>query len=175
MKFCICAGHSNSDPGAVSSYKESELVTELRNIVALKLRDRGHEVLTDGSGSDNKPLSTAISLVKAEKATAVELHFNASANSFAKGVETISLSKDKITSQRISQNIASVLGTSTRGDKGWKTQEESARGKLGFVQAGGMIVEVCFLSNPTELQKYLATKWLVAEAIVRGLLNEDSQ
>lgn len=173
MKFVICAGHSNKDPGAVTTYTESELVTELRNIVAKKLRDRGHEVVTDGTGNINDDLKTAIALVNTHKADlAVDLHFNASSNSAAKGVECIALVKHRGVAQRISKNIAGVLKTTVRGDNGWKTQEESARGKLGFVNAGGVIVEVCFLSNPVEMDNYISTKWLVAEAIVKGLLDE---
>ena len=174
MKFVICAGHSNTDPGAVTTlYKESELVTELRNIVAKKLRDRGHEVVTDGTGNINEDLKTAIRYAKANPdALAVDLHFNAAGSSSAKGVESIALVKHSGVAQRISKNIAGVLKTTVRGDNGFKTQEESARGKLGFVNAGGVIVEVCFLSNPEEMKNYIETKWLVAEAIVKGLLNE---
>ena len=68
MKFVICAGHSNSDPGAVrNDVTESALAVELRKIVALKLRNVGHEVYTDGTdgseNSENLPLNDALALV----------------------------------------------------------------------------------------------------------------
>ena len=130
---------------------ESALAVELRKIVALKLRNLGHEVYTDGTeNSENLPLNDAIALVKKHNCTALELHFNASASPSANGVECLGLVKDKKLCQNISNGIAGVLGSKVRGDNGFKTQEESARGKLGFVNAGGIIVETMFLSNDIE-------------------------
>ena len=168
MKFTITAGHSNIDSGAVGNgFKEAELATELRNIVALKLRELGHTVVTDGTGTVNQPLTTAISLIRGS-AVAVEIHFNAATPS-AKGVETIALPKDKTLAQRLSQAIAGVLETPVRGDKGFIDQTKSARGRLGYVNRGGLIIEVCFITNKTEMAFYNDRKWLVASAIARTL------
>ena len=172
MKFVICAGHSNKDPGAVrNDVTESALAVELRKIVALKLRNLGHEVYTDGEGLKdlNLPLNDAIALVKKHNCTALELHFNAAAPN-ANGVECLGLNKDKKLCQSIAKGIAGVLGSKVRGDNGFKTQEESARGKLGFVGAGGIIVETMFLSNETEYLNYTSKVWLVAQAIVDSLV-----
>ena len=79
-------------------------------------------------------------------------------------METISLPKDKALAQRISQAIARVMGARLRGDAGWIDQSKSARGRLGFVNAGGLIVELFFISNPAELAAWDAKKWLVASA-----------
>lgn len=169
MKFVICAGHSDKDPGAVrNDVTESALAVELRKIVALKLRNLGHEVYTDGEG--NLPLNDAIALVKKHNCTALELHFNAACSPSASGVECLGLNKDKKLCQSIAKGIAGVLGSKVRGDNGFKTQEESARGKLGFVGAGGIIVETMFLSNETEYLNYTSKVWLVAQAIVDALV-----
>lgn len=163
----ISAGHSNKDSGAVfGKVFEASLAVELRNIVLSKLRaSTKYNVISDGTGSINEDLNAAIA--KAKKSDiAIEFHFNASSNAAAKGVETIGLAKDKALCQAISQAIVGVTGDSVRGDKGYISQESSARGKLGFVNAGGVIVEVCFGSNPASMAKYNDTKWLVAQAIV---------
>ena len=168
MKFTITAGHSNVDSGAIGNgFKEAELATELRNIVAVKLREMGHTVVTDGTGTTNQPLTTAISLIK-QSTVAVEMHFNA-ATPTAKGVETIALPKDKLLAQKLSQAIAGVLGTSIRGDAGFIDQTKSARGRLGYINAGGLIIETCFISNANEMAIYQAKKWLVASAIAKTL------
>ena len=168
MKFTITAGHSNTDPGAVGNgFKEAELAAELRNIVALKLRALGHTVVTDGTGTVNQPLTTAIALIRGS-AVALEIHFNA-ATPTAKGVETIALPKDKALAQKLSQAIAAVLETPVRGDKGFIDQTKSARGKLGYINAGGLIIETCFISNANEIAVYQAKKWLVASAIAKTL------
>ncbi len=168
-KFVITAGHSNTDPGAVANgRKEADIACEMRNMVALKLRQRGHTVTTDGAGGINLPLTDAIRLVR-DGYPAIEFHCNAAAAATATGVETIGRMRDKLAAQRISKAIGDVLGLRLRGDKGWIDQSQSARGRLGFVQAGGMIVELFFLTNTADLAAWDARKWLVATAVVDAL------
>ena len=171
MRFVVTAGHSNVDPGAVTNgEKEADIAVELRNIIALKLKDLGHVCITDGVGSENQTLSEAMKLIGSN--LAIELHCNASTNISARGVESISLPRRKIVSQKLSKAIADVTGDKIRGDNGWIDQSKSARGKLGFVNNGGIIVELFFLSNNESLQTYEAKKWLVAQAIVDVLVKE---
>ena len=161
----LTAGHSDYDPGAVGNGKtEAGIARELRNIVASKLRGVGERVITDGEPAVNKPLRDAIALIPQGR-VAVELHCNAATSPAAGGVECISLPKDKLLSQRLSRAVARVLELRVRGDGGWIDQSQSARGKLGYVSAGGLILEVFFISNPAEMAVYQARKWLVAQAI----------
>lgn len=166
----ITAGHSNTDPGAVANgLREATLATELRDIVASKLRDKGFAVITDGSKGDNKPLADAIKLIPRGD-VAIEIHFNAASAATASGVETIAPPKHKILAQRLSRAIAGVTGSKLRGDAGYIDQSQSARGRLGYVSAGGLIVEVAFITNKSEMAAYQAKKWLVASAIVEELI-----
>ena len=161
----LTAGHSDIDPGAVSNGRtEANIARELRNIVANKLRGAGERVITDGEPASNKPLKDAIALIPQGR-VAVELHCNAAASPAAGGVETIALPRDKALAQRLSAAVARVLGIKVRGDRGWIDQSQSARGRLGYVSAGGLILEVFFISNPAEMAVYQARKWLVAQAI----------
>lgn len=166
----VTAGHGGSDPGAVAGRVcERDLMTELRDIVALKLREGGHTVKTDGARWQNLPLVHALTLVPGS-AWAVELHTNASANPAATGVEVVSMPADKGRAQRLAQAIAKVLGLRVRGEAGWIDQTQSARGRLAFVRAGGMVAECFFLSNPVDLATYQERKWLVASAIASVLV-----
>lgn len=165
----ITAGHSNSDPGAVNSKtKESELVTNFRNAVSHYLREYGVQVKNDGTGSKNDPLSSAIKLISGSD-VAVEFHMNAAASKQANGVEAISLPHDKKLAQDLSAAIANTLGSRLRGDKGWIDQSKSARGRLGYVNAGGLIVELGFISNDDELARFNARYWLAAKAVAKVL------
>ena len=137
--FVLTAGHSDTDPGAVADgYTEAKLMTALRDRTANVLRGWGHTVIEDGADGQNLPLQHAISL-SPRGALAVELHTNAAANPRAAGVETIALPKDKVLAQRLSAGVADVLGLRLRGDKGWIDQSQSARGRLGYINAGGLI------------------------------------
>lgn len=169
MRFAVTAGHGGSDPGVVAgAVCERDLMTELRDIVAGKLRGKGAEVRTDGARRQNLPLVHALTLVPGSD-WAVELHANASPNPAATGVEVVAMPKDKARAQRLAQAIANVLGLRVRGDAGWIDQTATARGRLGFVRAGGMVVECFFISNPVDLATYQERKWLVAGAIAAVL------
>lgn len=166
----ITAGHSNTDPGAVNGkVKEADLVTNFRNAVSFYLRDAGVQVKNDGTGSQNDPLSSAIKLIKGSS-VAVEFHMNAATSKQANGVETIALPKDKKLAQDLSAAVASALGSRLRGNDGWIDQSQSARGSLGYINAGGLIVELGFISNEAELAAYQARYWIAAKAVAKVLI-----
>ena len=167
--YTVTAGHDHKRRGvAVDGYQEEVLMAELRNTIAVKLRARGHTVRTDGEGLANLPLPHALTLIPGAH-TAIELHTNAAANPAALGVEVYSLPKHKAKAQALAQSIATVLQTRVRGDGGWVDQSKSQHGSLGWVRAGGLLIEVFFLTNPAERAAYLARVWLVASAIVDTL------
>lgn len=163
--IAVTAGHGGSDPGAVAhGVTERDLMTELRDILAIKLREQGHKVRTDGARWQNLPLVHALTLVPGAD-LAIELHTNAATNPAATGVEVVAMPRDKAKAQLLAKAIAHTLGLRVRGDGGWIDQTQTARGRLGFVRAGGMVVEAFFISNKGDLDAYLAKKWLVASAI----------
>lgn len=166
--YFVSAGHSNSDPGAVrGAVKEADIAVAVRNAVVEKLKAAGKTVTMDGAGQVNEPLADAIKRIKTARVS-IEIHCNASENTAASGAETIALPSQKKLAQALSASIATALGTKVRGDAGWIDQSQSARGKLGFVNNGGLIVELFFLSNPKELASFNVDK--VASAIAATLL-----
>lgn len=171
----ITAGHSNSDPGAVNGkIKEADLVTNFRNAVSFYLREAGIQVKNDGTGSQNDPLSSAIKLIKGSS-VAVEFHMNAATSKQANGVETIALPKDKKLAQDLSAAVVTALGSRLRGNNGWIDQSQSARGSLGYINAGGLIVELGFISNEAELAAYQARYWIAAKAVAKVLIDYESR
>ena len=170
----VTAGHNNSDPGAVNGkFKEAELVTKFRNAVAHYLSSAGVSIKTDGIGTKNDPLSSAVKLIKGSS-VAVEFHMNAASSKSAYGIETIALSKDKKLAQELSKAVSDALNSKLRGDNGWIDQSQSARGKLAFVSNGGLIVELGFISNEAELQMFHDNYWLAAKAVAKILVSYDS-
>ncbi|WP_212387283.1 N-acetylmuramoyl-L-alanine amidase [Acinetobacter junii] len=166
----VTAGHSSSDPGAVNGkIKESELVTNFRNAVAFYLREAGLATKTDGTNSRNDPLSSALKLIKGSS-IAVEFHMNAAASKQANGIETIALPRDKKLAQDLSAAVATALGSRLRGDNGWIDQSKSARGSLAYINAGGLIVELGFISNEAELAAFQARYWIAAKAVAKVLI-----
>lgn len=176
---CVTAGHSNTgkiDSGAVTTVggkliKEADLAVKLRNAI-LHYLQQDKEITTrcDGYGQVNLELKEAIKLIKFSDA-AVEIHFNSSTNKTANGVECIALPKDKVLAQNLSKAVAKVTGSRLRGTEGFITQEDSARGKLGYVNAGGCILEVSFLSNDQELETFNQKYWLIGKEISQVLID----
>ena len=169
----VTAGHSNKDPGAVNGkFKEAELVSQFRNAVAYYLREAGIQYKTDGVGILNQDLNAAIKLIKGSS-VAVEFHMNAATSKQANGVETIALPKDKKLAQDLSKAVADAFGSRLRGDNGWIDQSQSARGKLGFISNGGLIVELGFISNEEELFQFNARYWSAAKAVAVILIKHE--
>ena len=175
----VTSGHSNIskvDSGAVTTVdgklvKEADLAVKLRNAILHYLQqDKGITTRCDGYGTVNLELKEAIKLIKGSDA-AVEIHFNSSTNKTANGVECIALAKDKVLAQKLSAAVAKVTGSRLRGVGGHITQEDSARGKLGYVSAGGCILEVAFLSNSSELQTFEEKYWLIAKEVAQVLID----
>ncbi|NNH01671.1 N-acetylmuramoyl-L-alanine amidase [Acinetobacter sp. ANC 5414] len=170
----VTAGHSNSDPGAVNGkFNEADLAAKFRNAVAYYLREAGIQYKTDGVGITNQNLNAAIKLIKGSS-VAVEFHMNAAASKQANGIETIALPKDKKLAQDLSKAVADVFGSRLRGDNGWIDQSQSARGKLGFISNGGLIVELGFISNEAELAQFNAKYWTAAKAVAMVLIKYEN-
>lgn len=169
MKITVTAGHGENDPGACRNGAiERDLMTELRDLVSDRLLDAGHTVRNDGKRWQNLPLVHAMTLVPGS-AWAVELHTNSNDDPRATGVEVVSMPADKLRAQRLARAIGEALGMRLRGEGGWIDQTQTARGKLGFVRVGGMVVETFFISNPADLATYQARKLVLAAAIARVL------
>ena len=127
------------------------------------------DVITDGSGSTNQPLNQVVKMIKGTN-LAVEFHLNAAANKSAKGIEALSQVRDRKISQEMCKAIHQVTGFPLRGDNGWKPENAGQHSKLAFVSGGGIILELFFISNDTELKYFLANYWLIAKAVAQVII-----
>lgn len=165
MGIYISAGHSNSDPGAVANgRKEADIAVEFRNIVSFYLHKMKVIHGTDGQGTENLPLK--IAAANAKRATlAVEFHCNAGPTT-ATGVEVLAGPNRKNMASALCALIAETIDIRNRG---FKPENSGQHKRLAFVQAGGMIVELLFITNPRDLAKYDARKWVLGKAVAEFL------
>jgi N-acetylmuramoyl-L-alanine amidase len=162
----ISAGHSNTDPGAVAfGRKEADIAAEVRNIVSFYLTRAGVAHELDGNGTDNLPLAATVKKSRRHQVS-VEFHCNASNNGAATGCEVLCAPKDNTLAAKICNAIASSLGIRNRGVK---PENAGQHHRLAFVQAGGMVVELFFITNRNDLAQYDARKWLLGKAIAEVL------
>ena len=162
----LSAGHSNTDPGAVAQgRREADIAVEFRNMVSFYLMREGVPHVTDGKGTDNYPLKEAAKMAALHD-FAVEFHCNAAASHKAGGAEVLAGKDDMGLAAKLSEAIATALKIPNRGAK---PENAGQHHRLAFVQAGGVIVELFFLTSPTDLKAYYDRKWLAAQAVAEVL------
>jgi len=164
----IAAGHSYSDPGASGhGYTEADIVLDLRDRLCKALRARGVVIGMDGEKGENLPLRQAVEMAK-EYDEAIELHCNAFTDPGATGVET--LGESSTLAYAICDTVSSTLGIANRGTKGEGSGQHS---RLAFVgQADGLIVELFFITNKDDLDRYFKYKDELVAALADTLADQ---
>lgn len=167
--YIISAGHSLSDPGAVSRVSTGDPSGSTKEVTESSLnilyRDSLVEYLRNTlqkrvvTPVDTFSLKQTLEYAKMfpEGTLAVELHFNSASNPEASGIEVFYHGGNKRCQQianRVSEGISKVLFQKNRGAK---PSERSARGRLGFVDdlRDAILIEIGFMSNEEELWKFL--------------------
>jgi N-acetylmuramoyl-L-alanine amidase len=163
----ISAGHSEVDPGAMAfGRREADIAVEFRNMVAFYLQRESVPFGMDGTGTTNLPLREAASMARRYD-IAAEFHCNAASSENATGVEVLSAPEQKELAQRLSAAIANALGIVNRGAK---PESAGQHRKLAFVQSGGVIVELFFITCARDLRRYDERKWVAAKAVADTLI-----
>lgn len=162
----ISAGHSSADPGAAANgTTEAKVVLEFRDLVAFYLEKEGIVFGCDGEKGENLPLVEAAKRAK-QYDIAVEFHLNAGPDT-ATGVETLSDPKNYPLASVLCETVASLLFIKNRGAKPENSGQHS---RLAFVQSGGIILELFFITNKKDLEAYEDKKWLLAKLVASALI-----
>jgi len=169
-KLFLSAGHSPTEPGAWGNgYKEELLAIGFRDILVTELKALGvNPTIDDNSNALKKTLAYFKNMVSSDSIV-VDIHWNSSSNPTATGVETLipaeySSFEYKLASL-ISSEIANTLGIRMRGTNGVKTEADSHHGRLGWMRLNGenILIEMCFISNASDMQKYQQNKYNLAK------------
>jgi N-acetylmuramoyl-L-alanine amidase len=180
-KIYLSAGHSSKigknslgktiDNGASGNgYSEGILTAELRKLVAEELIKLGIKPITDTDDSIFTQTINYFRNLTDSKSIVCEFHWN-SANPQAKGTETLIPAKytefEWKLAEALSDVVASTLNIPLRGKKGVKTEIESAHKKLLWMSLTGenVLMEICFISNKSEMESYQKNKEILAKKI----------
>lgn len=166
MACYISAGHHLKDPGAIGVHqqKEATLTMQFRDLVVPILKAKGVKVITD---NDNETLAQYLTRIQPGSASVVcEYHFDAFNGKASGCTVLIADGADKNCidyATELAHTTANILGIPNRGVK---KQSESARGKLGLMREKGIValVELCFIDNESDMQKFHASKVALASA-----------
>ena len=161
----VSAGHSTvkpKDSGATGNgFTEANETLKMRDAVAKILRGKKLTVLTDGEDGESESLKKAIALVK-KADVAVEIHFNSNKNSGANGIEVLAKKNHKALAQKLAGAVERATKLKLRGDKGYAADDSGQHKRLGFCNAGGLSLEVCFITNLDDMKAYQANSSKIA-------------
>ena len=144
-------------------------MTDLRNRVKVILESDGYTVITDGKGEENLILSKAVALIPTGE-FAIELHLNAAESTQAHGIEALAKSGLKSKGQILCESISNDMGYTIRGlEGGWKSTDSGQHSRLAYCEAGGIILELFFISNKEELDSYINDPDKVSRAIATAI------
>lgn len=158
-KIYLTAGHRGGTTGAnYNGIKEAEETIWLRNEIAERLRNKGVEVMLD---NDSASLSEVIATINEDcKPTdiCVDLHFNAVANPSANGTEVFKPFNATDTEIEVAEDLlyatCMVLATKNRGVKREGEGTHQRLAMLSDIRCNSVLLEVCFISNIADANKY---------------------
>lgn len=169
-KTAVRGGHNFQATGANGHLNEVVEDRKVKDAVIKYLKQLGHEVLdvtpsNMASGADLKFGTSKANNWGAD--LFVSIHFNSAVNKDAKGTEVLVYSKFD-TAQRVVNKIAG-LGFTNRGLK----VEGNKWHELRETNMSAMIVEVCFVSNKADSDKYKSVGYdAIGKAIAEGIANK---
>lgn len=166
MAIYISAGHHKKDPGAIGNgLREADLTMKVRDrVIEILMGINGGEIAVDNKpwriikDDDNETLAEYLQRIKpGSGSVVVEFHFDAAANPDATGTSTFYADDASLDSRNFAKDMAEagarIMGIRNRGAQ---NEKDSHRGRLGLVHEPGIncLVEVCFITNPYDIQKF---------------------
>ena len=164
----IGAGHGGTDSGAVGNgFIERDLAIEFRNLLVSELKKLSVNCIVD---PDSNKLVDSLAYFKKyfnPDSINIDIHWNAGPPA-ATGTEVLINTNATLFEKQLGGKIAEAIETILNiKNRGLKTELDSARGKLGWMHQLGRnyIIEMCFISNKTDMDKYQANKQKLAKAM----------
>lgn len=175
MSCFISAGHHKKDPGAIANgLREADLTVRVRDAVVKLVREKGYTVITD---DDAETLAEYLHRIKpGEGSVVVEFHFDAAANPDATGTSTFYADEAGLDSRRFAADMAIAASNTLKiRNRGAHSETESHRGRLGLVHEPGIncLVEVCFITNPYDIQKFNENFTKLCEEYAKVIMHYD--
>ncbi|USL95211.1 N-acetylmuramoyl-L-alanine amidase [Riemerella anatipestifer] len=170
------AGHHSADPGAVANgYIERDEMDKLRNMIVAKLRGKGHPFNTDDNSENNRQYQGRIRRELRTGDVVMDMHLNVGPPT-ATGVEVF-ISRNagadsRAMAQEAANGLAKIMGITNRGVK---TEGQSQHNRIGILNLRGtaILIEFCFITNKSDMQKFITNKEHIAEFLVQLLIKYD--
>lgn len=175
MKILLIAGHGENDSGAVANgYKEADLTRELVKIVSKELRKYADVFVYATEKNACKQAKKGSLKIPDGVDYVLEIHFNSAESNKAHGSECYVTSREEgITVEKLIMKELSSYFTLRDNDSvfdGVKRENFLVINTLKNKGISGALLEVCFISNKTDITVYQANKERIAKGIVEGIV-----
>ena len=158
-KTILTAGHLGFKTGAWRQwFDEGTHTIDFRNRVTRSLLKKGLLAVND---SDHERTGNVIKWVNQGEETdlLIEFHFNAVDNITVSGTECFvqrgATDFEKDVAAQLCEATAKVLGIPNRGVKTPQLSHHQIIGVLDSTKCQSVLFEICFMSNPADVKKYL--------------------
>lgn len=177
---CNVKGIKNYDSGAIGTYKgskitEAELTQDFENLVLNELKSRNIPFITD---YPEESLGEYLRRIKTGTGSVVlEIHFDSAMSNIATGTTCIVGSDadrlDKAFAKELVDITSETLGIRNRGVK---SESETHRGRLGLMRKQGIValIELGFISNPSDIEAYHKYKHILAKKYAEILIKYEN-
>ncbi|MEH7457714.1 N-acetylmuramoyl-L-alanine amidase [Bacillus sp. JJ1127] len=175
MEYVGVAGHNEIVPGAYGcGYAEHAVARQMLAKVISYMNAVGetmHNCTDDVGRTQSACWQNAASNTNraiGSNGKAISIHLNA-ANSNATGTEVLHYNNPELAA-KVSAKIAGVLGIKDRGPKDGKSI-----GYINSTKAEAILIELCFIDNPSDMKKLMDNFDAVAIAIVEAITGKSVQ
>lgn len=177
LKVYPSAGHHDNDPGAVANnYREADLTKEFRNLMSDEFKKHNHDHIMDYDWEINRQHQARIK--PGSGSVLLDIHFNAAANPLATGTEVFVASNANQNSIDFATELAEVtaktLGIVNRGVKKEGASQHNRIGILHTKAGIAALLEICFITNPSDMEKYQANKECLAVLVTEICIKYDN-
>ena len=174
-KIYLTAGHRGGTTGAnYNGIHEAEETIWLRDNIASILRKKGVLVDTDNDSVSLSQVVQTINVGCKKTDICVDLHFNAVGNPTANGTECFKPFNSSDTEIELAEDLlyatCMCLGTKNRGVKREGEGTHKRLAMLSDVMCNSVLLEVCFISNREDANKYREKREELAIILAEQLL-----
>ncbi|MFQ9922539.1 MAG: N-acetylmuramoyl-L-alanine amidase [Beduini sp.] len=174
-KILLISGHGAGDAGACGNgYREANLTREFVNILAPKLSKYAVVDVYDQNRDAFQDLCKGCLNISNAYTYILEVHFN-SASSAAYGSEIYVVHEESgiTVEQEIMKHMANffTLRDNDSMFDGVKRENFGVINRVHSLGMSGALLEVCFISNASDIHTYQSNKYAIADGVVQGVVD----
>lgn len=175
--IAVIAGHRGPKTGATGYIDEGKETIEFRNLILKQLIENGTPFIYEGEKDSLQKVVSDMDALLSPSDICLDIHFNSFSSEKASGSEIIIPEYPDSTEKQLAEDLlkctCNILKTKNRKVK---KESQSKHGRLAMlrdIHCKNILVEICFVSNKQDCDKYLQHKEELAKEYANILTKYD--